>query len=143
MTCNYFKPGVIVSNAAFKADPDGISFDIISSAMLMAWQRAVGGRPKSAIPSSNTFTWNTLPLPELALRQEIIAAEEGILAARALHPEPSFPEHYDPLAMAPELLKAHRALDAVVDKVFGAQRTCRREQERQKMLFARYAELTV
>ncbi|NHU86417.1 hypothetical protein GWK18_12730 [Kocuria sp. JC486] len=145
MTCAYFEPDVIASNATFKADdPDGFLFGIISSSMFMAWQKTVGGRLESRIRFSNTLTWNTLPLPEVepAVREKIIAAGEGVLAARALHPERSLAEHYDPLAMTPELLKAHRALDAVVDKAFGAKRTCRSEQERQELLFTRYAELT-
>lgn len=37
------------------------------------------------------------------------------MAARALHPE-----HYAPLSMAPELVKAHDALDREVDRAFGA-----------------------
>lgn len=145
MTCAYFESDVIASNATFKADdPDGFSIGVISSSMFMSWQRAVGGRLKSDIRFSNTLTWNTMPLPEMdsTVRDKIIAAGEGVPAARALHPERSLAEHYDPLAMSTELLKAHRALDAVVDKAFGAKRTCHSEQERQEVLFTRYVELT-
>lgn len=145
MTCAYFEPDVIASNATFKADDsDGFLFGIISSSMFMAWQKTVGGRLESRIRFSNTLTWNTLPLPapEPALRQKIITAGKEVLEARALHPERSLAEHYDPLAMAPELLKAHRTLDAAVDRAFGAKRTCQSEQERQEVLFARYAEAT-
>ncbi|GAA1486873.1 N-6 DNA methylase [Brachybacterium fresconis] len=145
MTCAYFEPDVIASNAAFKAgDPDGLLFGIISSSMFMAWQRAVGGRLKSDIRFSNTLTWNTLPLPapEPPLRQKIIAAGEEVLEVRALHPERSLAEHYDPLAMDTALLKAHRSLDVAVDKAFGAKRTCKSEWERQRILFERYAEMT-
>ncbi|MEV0869464.1 DNA methyltransferase [Brachybacterium paraconglomeratum] len=145
MTCAYFEPEVIASNATFKADdPDGFLFGIISSSMFMTWQRAVGGRLKSDIRFSNTLTWNTLPLPrvEQSVRGRIIAAGADILTARALHPERSLAEHYDPLAMSSDLLKAHRLLDSVVDKAFGARRLCSSEQERQRILFERYAELT-
>lgn len=55
-------------------------------------------------------------------------------------PERSRTEHYDPLAMDPGLVSARGRLDAVVDRAFGAKRTCRSEQERQQVLFARYAE---
>lgn len=144
MTCAHFGSEVIASDATFKTDdPDGFLFGVISSSMFMAWQRAVGGRLKSDIRFSNTLTWNTLPLSEVesATRDRIIAAGESVLAARALRPERSLAEHYDPLAMSLDLLKAHRALDAVVDKAFGAKSTCRSEQERQELLFNRYAEL--
>ena len=55
-------------------------------------------------------------------RQRIIKAGKKVLDARALHPERSLAEHYNPLAMAPELIKAHDALDREVDKAFGASR---------------------
>lgn len=49
-------------------------------------------------------------------RERIIKTGKGVLAACELHPERSLAEHYNPLAMAPELLKAHDALDREVDK---------------------------
>ncbi|WP_349362324.1 type IIL restriction-modification enzyme MmeI [Glutamicibacter nicotianae] len=39
-----------------------------------------------------------------------------------MHPERSLAEHYNPLAMAPELVKAHDALDREVDKAMGGRR---------------------
>ncbi len=50
-------------------------------------------------------------------------------------------EHYNPLAMAPELLKAHDALDREVDKAFGASRKHTTERQRQELLFENYATL--
>ena len=93
---------------------------------------------------SNTLVWNNLPLPEVseATRQKIIEAGQGVLEARELHPERSLAAHYNPLAMDPRLVKAHDKLDAVVDRAFGAKRTCTTEKERQEILFARYAELS-
>ena len=64
------------------------------------------------------------------------------LDVRALHPERSLAEHYNPLAMAPELLKAHDALDREVDKAMGAARKLTTERQRQELLFANYAKLT-
>lgn len=55
-------------------------------------------------------------------RQRIIKAGKKVLDARALHPERSLAEHYNPLAMDPALVKAHDALDREVDKAFGAPR---------------------
>ena len=55
-------------------------------------------------------------------RQRIIKAGKKVLDARALHPERSLAEHYNPLAMDPVLVKAHDALDREVDKAFGAPR---------------------
>lgn len=54
-------------------------------------------------------------------RQRIIDAGKKVLDARAPHPERSLAKHYNPLAMAPELVKAHDVLDREVDKAFGTQ----------------------
>ncbi|RUQ21713.1 type IIL restriction-modification enzyme MmeI [Kocuria sp. HSID16901] len=55
-------------------------------------------------------------------REQIIEAGQKILEARALHPDRSLAEHYNPLAMDPVLLKAHDKLDRAVDKAFRATR---------------------
>lgn len=126
------------------ADPDGFLFGVVSSSMFITWQKTVGGRLKSDPSLSSDVVWNTLPLPQVleTLRAQIIAAGQGVEAARALHPERTLAQHYQPLAMDPALISAHDKLDAVVDRAFGASRRCRTESERQKILFERYAELT-
>lgn len=126
------------------ADPDGFAFAIASSSMFITWQKTIGGRLKSDPSFSNTIVWNNLPLPAVSteLRQQIIDAGTAVLKARALHPERSLADHYNPLAMDPELLKAHAALDRVVDKAFGARNALKSNEERQAMLFERYEEMT-
>ncbi len=139
-----YGPDVICGDANFKADdPDGIAFAAISSSAFIAWQRAVGGRIKSDLRFSNTLTWNTFPLPPLTdvQRDAIIAGGNAVLAARALHPERSLADHYNPLAMAPDLLRAHRELDAAVDKAFGLHGAAT-DNQRLRALFASYAKLT-
>ena len=144
-TVQFFEPDVIAGNANFTAeDPTGYLFAIISSSMFLAWQRATGGRIKSDLRFSATLVWNNLPLPDVSdrVRQQIIDAGKGVLEARALHPERSLADHYNPLAMSRELTKAHDALDRAVDKAFGARGVLHTEEERQRILFKRYAELT-
>lgn len=46
-----------------------------------------------------------------------------------------------PLAMSPELLRAHRKLDAAVDKTLGLRRAAT-EVDRLRALFVSYAKLT-
>src|SRR5699024_1782163 len=144
-TVAHLDPGVVAGNANFTAeDPSGFLFGIISSSMFIAWQRATGGRIKSDLRFSATVVWNNLPLPEVSGKQrdQVIAGGQAVLEARALSPERSLAQHYAPLAMDPALLKAHRTLDVAVDKAFGAKRVCASEQQRQRILFERYAELT-
>ena len=135
----------IASDALFTAlDPDGFLFAIISSSMFITWQRAVGGHMKSDLRFSNKIVWNTLPLPEVSdkLRTEIIAAGQGVLDARAEQPGASLADMYNPLAMAPSLLKAHRVLDRAVDHAFGAKKPLETNEERLAILFERYQEMT-
>lgn len=128
----------------FVLDQDGLQFALLSSLMFITWQKTVGGRLKSDVSFANTLTWNTFPVAELEpeTRERIIKAGQGVLAARALHPERSLAEHYNPLAMDPALLAAHKDLDREVDKVFGAPKLLQNERQRQELLFENYARLT-
>lgn len=141
-----FDPDVIAGDSTFTCpDPDGFGFAIISSSMFMTWQKTVGGRLKSDPRFAGSGTWNTLPLPPVpaALRGQIIAAGRAVLDARALHPDWSLAGHYHLLGMTPELVKAHRALDKVVDKAFGVHGARRlTEADRQRVLFEKYADLS-
>ena len=138
-TCALLRPEVIAGNKVYTCiDPDGFQFAVVSSSMFITWQKAVGGRLKSDPSFSNTLVWNNLPLPKVVdeLRLKIIEAGKGVLAARALHPERSLAEHYNPLAMDPALLKAHAELDKVVDKAFGATKALKSNEERLQVLLS-------
>ncbi|MDN6302547.1 MAG: class I SAM-dependent DNA methyltransferase, partial [Brachybacterium sp.] len=140
-----FGAEVIASNANFVlSDPDGFQFAIMSSSMFITWQKAIGGRLESRLRFASTLTWYTLPLPavEPAECEAIAAAGHGVLEARALHPERSLAEHYNPLAMDPALVRAHDALDKLVDRAFGAKKKLTSNDERGKLLFDQYAAIT-
>ncbi|MGP5082568.1 DNA methyltransferase [Corynebacterium variabile] len=145
LTGKQLSADTITSNLAFSVeDPTGFSFALLSSSMFITWQRAVGGRMKSDLRFSNTLTWNTFPVPELDDKAQatIIKSGQSVLDARALHPERSLADAYNPLAMDPALIKAHKALDKAVDKVFGVNTRKNLTQERLRCLFSRYAEMT-
>ena len=144
-TAAHLPEDFIAGNKVFTAiDADGFLFAIISSSMFITWQKTVGGRLKSDLNFSNKIVWNTLPLPEVSDKQRaaIIAAGQGVLEARAEQPGVSLADMYNPLAMAPNLLKAHRALDRVVDRAFGARKALETNEERLAILFKRYQEMT-
>lgn len=144
-TASVFNPKTISGNANFQvADPDGLQFGLISSSMFMTWQRTVGGRIKSDLRFSSTVTWNTFPVPELSKQDQaaIIDGGKAVLEARAKYPNRSLADHYQPLAMDPDLLKAHDKLDRAVDKAFGAPRKLTNEKQRQELLFQNYVRLT-
>lgn len=150
-TVKNFSPETIASNLAFTAiDPDGFMFGLLSSSMVIAWQRAIGGQLKSDLRFSNTVVWNNLPLPEVSeeQRQKIIAAGRKVVATREAIEERagepvSLADMYASLAtMDPALRAAHDELDSAVDVAFGASRRCSSEEARLKILFERYQELT-
>jgi len=143
-TADWLEADVIASIKLFTVeDNDGLLFAIISSSMFMTWQKTIGGRMKSDPSFSNTIVWNNFPVPELEerTRDRVIAAGKKVLAARELQPERTLADHYEPQAMAPELLKAHDALDREVDKAFGATRKLTNERQREKLLFQNYEAL--
>ena len=144
-TVAHFSEDVIAGNQLYTAlDPDGFLFAIISSSMLMTWQMTIGGRLESRLRFANKVVWNTLPLPEVSDKQRaaIIAAGQGVLEARAEQPGVSLADMYNPLAMSPSLLKAHRALDRAVDRAFGARKALETNEQRLAILFKRYQEMT-
>jgi len=134
----------ISSNLVFTApDPEGLAFAIVSSSMFITWQRATGGRLESRLRFSSTLTWNNFPLPPLTedARLAVIQGGDGVLAARALHPDRTLAQAYNPLAMDPALVKAHDALDRDVDKAMGTNKRLTSERQRLELLLARYAEM--
>ena len=144
-TVDHLTPDVIAADSVYTAlDPDGLLFALVSSSMFITWQRTVGGRLKSDLRFSNTLTWNTFPVPALdkRVRQRIIDAGKKVLDARELHSERSLVDHYNPLAMAPELIKAHEVLDREVDRAMGAARKLTTERQRQEILFDNYLQLS-
>ena len=79
--------------------------------------------------------------PTLRHYQEIAVTAQGILDARALYPDSSLADLYDPLTMPPELRKAHAANDAAVLKAYGWSADLS-EPEIVSRLFDMYAMLT-
>ncbi len=134
---------VIASVKLFTApDPDGLLFAVFSSAAFLTWQKSVGGRLRSDPSLSASVVWNTFPLPALTpgQRTEIIRAGAGVLAARTAGTP--LARQYAPGAVRAPLAAAHAELDAVLDRALGAPVTCPDATARQRLLFARYAELT-
>lgn len=143
--CASFGPEVICGDANFLADdPDGFLFSVLSSSMFIGWMKSVGGRIKSDVRFSGTFTYNTFPLPEVSQkdRASIIKAGQAVLAVRASHEGASLADLYHPLGMPLELVKAHQTLDRAVDKTFGTTASLDTMEDRQRVLFRAYARIT-
>ena len=117
-------------------------FAILESNVHMAWMRAVCGRLKSDYRYSKDIVYNNFPWPAPTEDQKakIAEAAQAILDARALYPDSSLADLYDPTLMPKELLQAHRQNDRLVMAAygFGAKMT---ESECVAELFRRYGEM--
>lgn len=140
----FFNKDHIVGNSCF-ALPDAslFHFGVIQSTMHMAWVRAVCGRLESRYRYSKDIVYNNFPWPDATDKQQqaIEAAAQAVLDARAQFPTATLADLYDPLAMPPELSKAHQALDRAVDAAYG-KKSFASEAERVAFLFDRYQQLT-
>jgi hypothetical protein len=122
-------------------------FGILTSSVHMAWMRVVCGRLKSDYSYSINIVYNNFPWAEIGERGDsekspnlqnsktpsnnsnikpsrtsrelITQTAQAILDARALYPDSSLADLYDPLTMPPELRKAHAANDRAVLAAYG------------------------
>lgn len=94
---------------------------VLTSNVHMAWMRAICGRLKSDYRYSKDIVYNNFPWPTPTDEQKtkIEQTAQGILDARALYPDSSLADLYDPLTMPPELQKAHRENDKAVMQAYG------------------------
>ena len=119
---DYLAPEIIPGDKLFVMKNSEIyHFGILTSNVHMAWMRAVAGRLKSDYSYSNTIVYNNFPWPNPTPKQKelIEKTAQGILDARALYPDSSLADLYDPLTMPPELRKAHTANDVAVMQAYG------------------------
>lgn len=119
---DYLSGEIIPGDKLFTmADATPYEFGILMSNVHMAWMRAVCGRLKSDYSYSNTIVYNNFvwPVPTAEQKQRIEQTAQGILDARALYPESSLADLYDPLTMPVELGRAHTANDKAVMAAYG------------------------
>jgi len=118
-----FVPATTIANSEIFTIPGTTPyhFAILNSTLHNAWLRAVGGRLKSDYRYSASIVYNNFPWPVCteAQRTAIEAAGQAILDARALYPDATLADLYDPLTMPAELRKAHQANDRAVDAAYG------------------------
>lgn len=113
---------MVLPNTIFYIDKADIyHFGILMSNVHMAWMRTICGRLKSDYRYSNTMVYNTFPWPNPTeqQKQNIKQTAQEILNARALYPNSSLADLYDPLMMPTELRKAHTLNDKAVMTAYG------------------------
>ena len=137
----WLEPPVIPSNK-LRLLPDATlaDFALLTSAMHMAWMRAVTGRMKSDYMYSVGVVYNTFPLPPGFADADTPPLEplaQAVLDVRAAHAGATLAELYDPDLMPPNLRRAHHALDRAVDRLYRRKRFTS-ERECIEYLFALY-----
>jgi len=141
----FLKPAVIVGNANLCIpNADLYIFGVISSRMHMAWVRSVCGRLESRYRYTNQIVYNNFPWPRAPSETQQRAVEQAaqaVLGARAKFPGASLADLYDPLAMPPELRRAHQDLDRAVDAAYGRKKFSA-DAERVAFLFDLYRQTT-
>jgi len=139
----FLSPEIIASNQLYIVSNATLyHFGVLTSNIHMAWMRAVCGRLEMRYRYSSSIVYNTFPWPEPTdiQKQAIEHAAQGVLDARALYPESSLADLYDPLTMPPELTKAHNGLDRAVKAAYGG-KSFATEAERVADLMERYQNL--
>ena len=133
----------VIANQKLRILPDATlaEFALLTSAMHMAWMRAVTGRLESRYMYSVGVVYNTFPmLPKGANLSRLEPLAQAVLDARATHHGATLADLYDPDLMPPNLRRAHRALDRAVDRLY--RRTgFASERERVEHLFALYEKM--
>lgn len=140
----FMPPEVIASNKLYLIPNASLFlFGVLISNVHMAWMRVVAGRLEmrySYSPSVyNNFPW---PTPTDEQKAKIEQTAQAILDARALYPESSLADLYDPLTMPIELQKAHTANDKAVMQAYGFDIKSTTEADCVAKLMQMYKELT-
>ena len=118
----FFTPEILCSDLVFLIPEATLyHFGILESNVHMSWMRAVAGRLKSDYRYSKDIVYNNFPWPDPSPEQKekIEKTAQGILDARALYPDSSLADLYDPLTMPTELRKAHQLNDKAVMQAYG------------------------
>lgn len=141
----WLKPPAIPSNLVRVLDNASLyEFGVLTSSMHMAWLRHIGGRLESRYRYSIGLVYNTFPWPDPTQSQRLTieSLAQGVLDAREMpkNATSNLADLYDPDRMPAELYRAHKALDAAVDRLYSPKGFAD-DRARVEHLFRRYEAL--
>ncbi len=115
----------------------------ITSKLHLSWIGTICGRLRTDYSYSNTFGWNTFPLPPLTTQNkaDLTACAEEILLARERHFPATIADLYAPDKMPKDLQRAHDRNDEVLERIYIGRRF-KNDTERLEKLFELYTEMT-
>jgi hypothetical protein len=144
VTPGFIDGSVIVTDLAFVIfDAQPWVFSILCSSLHATWVRTVSGRFRVGVRYSSNISYNTFPIPVLAVSQTGLLDEHAwnIVSARDQYPGKTIDWLYNSDTMPKNLLDVHCALDEALEKIYIG-RPFRNDTERLEHLFSRYAEMT-
>ncbi|HVA97812.1 MAG TPA: DNA methyltransferase [Bacteroidia bacterium] len=141
----FFSKEVIANNTgSVIANATLYHFGVLQSSMHIAWVKSVCGRLKSDFRYSNEIVYNNYPWPESITDKQTKAIElaaQKVLDARNNFADSSLATLYDTVKMPSILVKAHLALDKLVDAAYSRQ-SFSNEAKRLEFLFELYEKYT-
>jgi hypothetical protein len=139
----YLLPDVVPANTVqIIVGASIFHFGVLSSQFHMAWMRVVCGRLESRYRYTPSVYAN-FPWPTEATDSQKASVEkkaQAVLDARALFPNASLADLYDPNTMPAALTKAHAELDRAVERCYRKE-PFTSDRERVEFLFALYEKL--
>jgi len=131
-----------IANNSCHIIPNGglYHFGVLMSTMHMAWVKAVCGRLKSDFRYSKDIVYNNYPWPNNPSNKRVLAIElaaQEVLNVRLSFTNSNLADLYGQSSMPPDLVKAHRLLDAAVDLAYG-NKLFPTEAKRLEYLFEQY-----
>lgn len=135
--------GVVSSQSFALFDAPIWTASILASRLHITWIGTVCGRTRTDFAYSNTFGWNTFPLPKLTEQNkaDLTACAENILLAREAHFPATIADLYDPEAMPENLRRAHEENDETLERIYIGRRF-KNDTERLEKLFELYTRMT-
>ena len=109
------------TNAQMIPNTDNYTLGILESRTHMIWVKTIAGRMENDYAYSGTIVYNNFIWPQSTdkQKQKIKDTAQKILDARALYPDSSLADLYNPITMPIELRKAHEANDQAVIEAYG------------------------
>jgi len=114
------------------------------SSMHMAWVKRIGGRIKGDYRYSVQLCYNTFPFCKLTNKNkgDITQVVKKILDIRDEDKDKILSELYDPLSMPKKLLKAHKELDKLVEKLY-SNKVLDNDDKRMEVLLECYKKILI
>ncbi|MEX0270946.1 class I SAM-dependent DNA methyltransferase [Leptolyngbyaceae cyanobacterium UHCC 1019] len=116
---------------------------LIASRIHLVWIATVCGKLKTDFRYSNTFGWNTFPVPTLTdqNKADLTRCAEDILLAREAHFPATIADLYNPATMPENLREAHDLNDEILERIYIGRRF-KNDTERLEKLFELYTKMT-